>query len=332
MMARRNLSEAIASRKELNYIFGTGSTEKLSEITAAGDEKLTSPNLVICSFTFVPNSKPIRYYYDPDELEQWAFNDIKPNGVRSPLWVRPHPNQPGHYELVAGLRRLKAANIAGLAQIPIKVFDWDNDTAFQAAVAENSNRQDLNPLEELDNMLRLLEIHIGCEKDEAISILYRMNNAVKGTTNQNVLVSEEAKMAQQLFESYSRITWQSFVSTRLSLLKLPEDILDAARQGKIHYTKAKPISGVKDSVSRQKLLAEAIKNRLSLTEIKQRVRQANGTLNVVESKNNLKQRLTLTLQQIRKNQRLWSDPKQKQKIEKVLSQLDVLLVGSQETK
>jgi ParB family transcriptional regulator, chromosome partitioning protein len=147
-MTRRKLSEAIANRDELSYVFGTQKAETLAKETYLAQEGVVSISQIICSFTFVPDSKPVRYYYDPDELEQWAYNDIKINGIRSALWVRPHPHHPGKYELVAGLRRLKAAELIGLTEIPIKVFDWDNDTAFQAAIAENSNRRDFSALEE----------------------------------------------------------------------------------------------------------------------------------------------------------------------------------------
>ncbi|MEP0959472.1 ParB N-terminal domain-containing protein [Microcoleus sp. FACHB-1515] len=92
--------------------------------------------------------------------------------------MRPHPQRSG-YELVAGLRRFKAARILELETVPVKVFNWDDRTAFHAAISENSNRRGFSALEELDNTLRLLEIQLGCST-EVVSLLYRMNNAAKG--------------------------------------------------------------------------------------------------------------------------------------------------------
>ncbi|MHC5830622.1 MAG: ParB/RepB/Spo0J family partition protein, partial [Nostoc sp.] len=89
------------------------------------------------------------------------------------------------------------------------------------------------------------------------------------------MVSQEAELVQQVFNSFGRITWQSFVATRLTLFKKPVEILNAIRQGKIHYTKGILIASVKDKDSRQKVLEEAINNSLSLSEIKQRVKALN---------------------------------------------------------
>lgn len=273
----------------------------------------------------MPDKKPVRHYYDQDELQQWALNDIKPNGIRSPLWVRPHPYQPGKYELVAGLRRLKAAAIVGLEIVPACIFDWDDRTAFHAAISENANRRDFSALEELDNTLRLLEIQLKYDAEEVVSLLYRMNNATRGTTNQNVLVSQEAELVQEIFNAFGRITWQSFVSTRLPLLKKPTDILNAIRQGKIHYTKGILIASVKEVDVRQALLEEAIMHSLSLTEIKQRTRVILNRIK--EPAKDLKQRLTQTVQLAKKNKVLWSDPNRTKQLEQLLSQLEEIVTN-----
>ncbi len=323
-MTRRKLSEALAERDELRFIFGSNKTELLIDVTNSAEEKNVALDLVIPSFSFVPDGKPVRYYYDPDELQQWAFNDIQLNGIRSALWVRPHPSHPGNYELVAGLRRLKAAEILNLPEIPIKVFDWDNNSALQAAISENSNRRDFSALEELDNTLRLLEINTGLNSDEVVSLLYRMNNATKGITNQNVLVSDESEKVKQVFNAFSRITWQSFVATRLSLLKKPLEILEEVRQGHIHYTKAILIAGVKDLQHRQDLLDEAIQLKLSLAEIKNRIRAGSQTA-TNNSEVDLKDRLTCALKQMKKSQSVLKDPKKSRELVKLLDQLESLL-------
>ncbi|MEJ1935421.1 ParB/RepB/Spo0J family partition protein, partial [Nostoc sp. NIES-2111] len=220
-MNRRKLKDNIANNEELSFVFGNNYAQKIFQTAKETKEALIPHNTIICSFTFVPEGKPVRYYYDLEELEKWALNDIQPNGIRSPLWVRPHPSQADRYELVAGLRRLKAAEIVGLETVPVKVFDWDDQAAFQAAISENTNRRDLSALEELDNTLRLLEFQLGYDTEKVVSLLYRMNNATKNTTNQNVLVSKEAEIVRQIFDSFGRISWQSFVATRLPLLKKP---------------------------------------------------------------------------------------------------------------
>lgn len=290
-------------------------------------EQLIECRKIVCTFTFVPNGKPVRHYYDSQELQKWALSDIKSNGILSPLWVRPHPSQPGKYELVAGLRRLKAAVIVGMGTVPVKVFDWDDRSAFHAAISENTNRRDFSALEDLDNTLRLLEIVLEYNTEEVVSFLYRMNNATKGSTNQNVLVSEEAVRVQEIFDSLGRITWQSFVATRLPLCKKPVEILNAIRHGKIHYTKGILIASVKDEYLRQNLLEDAINNSLSLSEIKQRVKASNDLIKAPSELVNLKERLTNTIQMAKKNQMLWSDPKKTQQLKQLLSQIEAIVIS-----
>ncbi len=327
MMTRRKLKDAIANNEELNFVFGQAAVQKITQVTEETQEQLLSIDDLVCSFTFVPDGKPVRHYYDPEELEQWALNDIKPNGIRSPLWVRPHPTQAQKYELVAGLRRLKAAAIIELETVPVKIFDWDDRTAFHAAISENANRRDFSALEELDNTMRLLEIQLGCGLEEVVSVLYRMNNATKGATNQNVLVSEEAEAVKQIFDSFGRITWQSFVATRLPLLKKPPEILEVIRQGKIHYTKGIAIGGVKDIEARNQLLKEAVKDSLSLSEIKQKIKIVGGEARGTAQPRTVKQRFVHTVQQAQKNKTLWHDPAKTQQLEDLLSQLETLIAG-----
>ncbi len=325
MTARRQLKDAIAGNDELNFVFGQAATQKIVRAAVETKEQILQCQSILCTFTFVPDGKPVRHFYDPDELQQWALSDIKPNGIRSPLWVRPHPEQPGKYELVAGLRRLKAALIIGLETVPVKVFDWDNRTAFQAAVSENANRRDFSALEELDNTLRLLEIQLGYETEDVISFLYRMNNAAKGTTNQNVLVSKEALQVTQIFESFGRITWQSFVATRLPLLKKPPVILESIRHGKIQYTKGILIASVKESDVRQHLLESAIKESLSLSEIKQRIKALSNNVGKPPESGVLKQRLTHAVARAKNDKTLWSNPEKTQQLEHLLSQLEAIV-------
>ena len=334
MSTRRKLTDAIASRQELNFVFGaTEAKQEIQASIASAPEQRIPLDTLLCTFSFVSDRKPVRYYYDADELQQWALNDIKPNGIRSPLWVRPHPTKAEKYELVAGFRRYKAAEILKLPTVPVIIFQWTDEVAFQAAIAENANRRDFNALEELDNMLRLLEIQLGFEQSDVVSLLYRMNNALKGTTNQNVLVSPESEAVKQTFDSFGKITWQSFVSSRLPLLKKPDDVLDAIRRGEIQYTKGILVSSLKDPRQRQELLESAQKNFMSVAEIKRQVIEINQSTTTDSephgqsnfSSQQFKDRLTVTLETARQNQTLWDDTQKIQKLEKLLRQIETIV-------
>jgi len=325
MNARRTLGNAISNNEELNFIFNSSISQKITQVVEDTKEQLVLYDSILSTFTFVPDEKPVRYYYDPEELQQWALNDIKPNGIRSPLWVRPHPSQAGKYELVAGLRRLKAAALVQIDEIPVKVFNWDNKSAFEAAISENANRREFNVLEELDNILRLLEIQLDYDIDRVISFLYRMNNASKGIANQNVLVSPEAELVKQIFDSFGQVTWQSFVATRLPLLKKPPEILNAIRQGKIQYTKGFLIAGVKEPEERVRLLSEAIEHSLSIGEIKQKLKLLNAITKKEPESKNLKQRMSQLVQEAKKNKEIWNDPSKMEQVATLLDRLEEIV-------
>jgi len=91
---------------------------------------------------------------NPEKLQDLA-NSIKAQGVIQPIVVRllaPH-----QYEIVAGERRWRAAQLAGLAEVPVVIKSIDDSSAMAIALIENIQREDLNPLEEADALKRLLE-------------------------------------------------------------------------------------------------------------------------------------------------------------------------------
>jgi ParB family chromosome partitioning protein len=325
-MVRRKIKEFIAGDEELRSVFDRNA---LAEVTANTKERLIARSAIACTFTFRPDRKPMRHYYDSVELERWALNDIGPNGIHSPLWVRPHPTMPGSYELVAGLRRWKAAEILNLETVPAKVFEWDDATAFQAAVSENANRRGFSALEDLDNTLGLLEIALGYEKEEVLSLLFRMNNANKNKGNPEIFSSSEAKLVEQVFNSFGLISWKSFVTTRLPLLKKPEDVLKRIRTGEIEYTKGIAIASLKTEEDRETLLEEAIRESLSLAQIKEKIQEikAQDAENNQKPKN-LKNRFGKVISLAKKDKKIWGDPKKIRQIEKLLRQLEGMLEGS----
>jgi ParB family transcriptional regulator, chromosome partitioning protein len=165
--------------------------------------------------------------------------------------------------------------------------------------------------------------------------LYRMNNAAKGTTNQNVLVSPEAELVKQTFEAFGKITWQSFVSSRLPLLKKSDDVLDAIRRGDIHYTKGILIASVKNADDRQALLTAAIKDFMSVAELKRQIALLNQSHAASAEKSadgqdelsaeQFKQRMMQTLKQANSQADIWEDTQKRQKLARLLKQLEALI-------
>ncbi len=92
----------------------------------------------------------------PGPMEE-LVSSIKARGILQPILARPDPNRPGHFQIIAGERRWRAAQQAGLHDVPVLVRDLPDTDAMAAALVENLQRQDLNPMEEAEGYQRLIE-------------------------------------------------------------------------------------------------------------------------------------------------------------------------------
>jgi len=93
---------------------------------------------------------------EPDAMRELT-DSIRTRGVLQPLLARPHPSTTGRYQIIAGERRWRAAQQAGLHDVPVLVRDMADSDAMAAALVENLQRQDLNPIEEAEGFKRLIE-------------------------------------------------------------------------------------------------------------------------------------------------------------------------------
>lgn len=203
-----------------------------------------------------------------ENLEALAAS-IREHGVLQPLVVR--PSKQGGYEIVAGERRYRAARLAGLKSVPARVLDVSEREARLLALMENLQREDLNPYEETVGILNLLSVELEKPPEEVVRLLQRMLNEIKGRVTQNVLGKEEAAIVERTFEILGRMTWASFVQSRLPLLALPEDLKKALERGEIPYTAALELKKVADSKERQALIEE-VRAGLTIRSLKEKVR------------------------------------------------------------
>jgi ParB family chromosome partitioning protein len=214
----------------------------------------------------VPQAQPRRRFENLEALAQ----SIREKGVLQPLLVRPLGD--GRYAIVAGERRYRAAKMAGLAEVPVRVLDLSEKEARLLALVENLQREDLNPYEETLGVLDLLSEDLEKTREEVVSLLERMRKEKRGAAAQNVLGTPEAQRVEEVFRALGRMTWESFVQARLPLLGLPEDLRAALEEGTLPYTAALELKKVKDPEARARLLEEA-KGGLSLRELRARVRE-----------------------------------------------------------
>lgn len=136
----------------------------------------------------------------------------------------------------------------------------------------------------------------------------------------NIKTGLERQQVERVFTALGLMSWESFVTNRLPLLNLPQDILGALRSGQIAYTKAKAIARVKDEKSRKTLLKAAIANNWSLSEIKAQI----DALAPKTEPPTLQHRFETTIRQAKKAS-VWSDPKKQVRLESLLAELESLL-------
>jgi ParB family chromosome partitioning protein len=142
--------------------------------------------------------------------------------------------------------------------------------------------------------------------------------------NQEQPLNPDLEIVKEVFVGLGLMTWESFVKNRLPLLNLPEDILSALRFGSLEYTKAKAIAQIHDKDERVAFLEQAIAKNWSLSEIKQRISENKTPTSTPNTESdNYKERFTAATTKLRKS-RIWSDPKKRKQIEKLLAQLEML--------
>ncbi len=171
-----------------------------------------------------------RKQFDESALEELTAS-IRSQGIVQPLLVRPiQGTSPQAYEIVAGERRWRAARKAGLAEVPVLVRDFSDEDALTAALIENLQREDLNPLEEAEAVQALRE---------------------------RLAVSQE-ELAARLGKS------RPAVANALRLLQLPEAMREALREGTISAGHGRALLAVTDESARFELFQAVTEQGLSV--------------------------------------------------------------------
>lgn len=143
------------SRKRL----GRGLAALIGEMDNPQQEVRPQPSDRRLPIEFVvrnPNN-PRREFAEEDLTDLAA--SIREHGIIQPVVVRPQPGHTGHFELIAGERRWRAAQRAGLTELPVIIRDVDDKTALEVAIIENVQRADLNPIEEAAGYQKLIDDH-----------------------------------------------------------------------------------------------------------------------------------------------------------------------------
>lgn len=285
----------------------------------AADEPNTKPSQDIEIDRIVLAERQPRRYFDPDRLNDLAHS-IEAHGILEPLLVRPLDDD--RLELIAGERRYRAARLLNLSAVPVIIRELSDRDAWSVALAENLQREDLNPIDETEAILQLLELQLDTPVEEIKRLLYRLHNQHKrspDTSTHNVIGHNALPQIEALFEQLGQ-HWTSFVANRLPLLNLPEDLLNTLREGKLSYTKVMALSRVKNVELRQHLIDQALQNSWSVAEIRKQVK----ALDIPAGEVLPKDRLESSYRRLRQAQP-WNDPKRWRKVQSLLDRLDRLL-------
>jgi len=194
---------------------------------------LEAPEVILAPMEKIrPNPGQPRRDFGEESLAELA-ESIKKSGVLQPILVRPLKHEHGPaYELVAGERRLRAGQMAGLGEIPAIVKDFSDEEGLTFALIENLQREDLNSMEEAVGLERLRK--------------------------QFDLTQED--LAGKLGKS------RPAVANSLRLLQLPEDIQEDVRSGRLSAGHGRALLAVTDTPARTELHARILEREMSVRQ------------------------------------------------------------------
>ncbi|MTI18468.1 ParB/RepB/Spo0J family partition protein [Rhodobacteraceae bacterium RKSG542] len=141
-----------------NKRLGRGLAALIGEVNtepAAAPERTRDSRKVPIEYV-KPNPRNPRKTFVESDLTSLA-ESVKEKGIVQPILVRPTPNEPGHFEIIAGERRWRAAQKAGLHEVPVIIREVTDQEALELAIIENVQRADLNPIEEALGYDQLIE-------------------------------------------------------------------------------------------------------------------------------------------------------------------------------
>jgi ParB family chromosome partitioning protein len=187
----------------------------------------------------IPNKEQPRKFFEPNKLQELA-NSIKAKGVLLPIVVR--KIEGGKFEIVAGERRWRASQLAGIKDVPIIIKNAERAEALELALIENIQRQDLNPLEEAEAYLQLTSRY--------------------GLTQQQV--------ADRVGKD--RVT----VANLLRLMGLTAEVKALVRNGELQLGQAKVLLAIQDPAAQTKLAKKVVQLRLSVRATEKLVAKFNA--------------------------------------------------------
>lgn len=290
-----------------------------------------------------------RAWINPVKVES-ICRSAKVHGIIQPILVVPLDE--GNYELVYGQHRIEAIKLLGQKQIKAIAKNLTQSERLEIALIENLAREDQNPIDETLGILNLAMLKLDCDESTARScfneLFYQQSGREKnsGVSTGANTSQKQISVVETILDRFN-ITVKTFITHKLPLLECHEEIIQAIREGKIAYSKARVIDRVKSDKFRTKLLQCAISSNLSreiLSKISkiENITFANKLLEQIELdnltpeeiqkiiqenkpvKNDLQKRYSKAISKLNKHQTIWRDKSKQKELEKLIARIEEL--------
>lgn len=228
-------------RKEPRRGLGRGLSALMADVAPQAEVQQTDaarrPDRMLPIEALVPNPDQPRRTFTKDHLDELAAS-IKTKGVIQPLIVRPDPRIEGKFEIVAGERRWRAAQMAQLHEVPVLIRDFNDTEVLEVAIIENIQRADLNAIEEAAGYRQLM---------------FKFGHT-------------QEKLAEALGKS------RSHIANLMRLLNLPDSVQDLVTEGSLSAGHARALITAPDPAA---LAKSVVSQGLSVRDTEKLVK--NGT-------------------------------------------------------
>ena len=242
----------------LSSLMGDTETVQTKNSNVGQETKIPIANLK-------PSPSQPRRLFNKNSINELA-DSIKAKGLVQPLVVRPSPSDSNSYEIIAGERRWRAAQIAQLHEVPVVIRNFNDTEALEIAIIENVQRSDLSPIEEAAGYKRLIENHGHTQED------------LSGIVGKS----------------------RSHIANIIRLLSLPQSIQDMITEGKISSGHARAIM---NSAFPEQLAEKIINENLSVRDAENLAKDKKGIIkqlklkdpDTIDLENKISEKLGLTI-------------------------------------
>jgi ParB family chromosome partitioning protein len=242
----------------LSSLMGDTETTQTKNTNVGQETKIPIANLK-------PSPSQPRRLFNKNSINELA-DSIKAKGLVQPLVVRPSPSDTNSYEIIAGERRWRAAQIAQLHEVPVVIRNFNDTEALEVAIIENVQRSDLSPIEEAAGYKRLIENHGHTQED------------LSGIVGKS----------------------RSHIANIIRLLSLPQSIQDMITEGKISSGHARAIM---NSAFPEQLAEKIINENLSVRDAENLAKDKKGIIkklklkdpDTIDLENKISEKLGMTI-------------------------------------